>query len=330
MSLHDAGMCFGFDIGGTLAKFIFFQSDTEHSETNDIVNFLTSSDSYGSSGVRDSSHSFHCEELGGTFHFLRFESRRTPNAVALIKTNDLHKHITRIYATGGGAHKFAQLFKDELGITLQPEDELATVMRGLCFLRSVDSSECYSFDNLDEGVDAMVEVPHSDASFPMIVCNIGSGVSILKANSESDFKRVSGTALGGATFWGLARLLTKLQKFDDALDCAHEGDASKVNMLVRDIYGGDYGKIGLPGDFTACFFGKAVSKDDPWEGINSEDVSKGLLVMISQNITQIAYLIAQLHGVKQVRSEELCFRRQIVCARSCALSFMLSVHSPLS
>lgn len=32
---------------------------------------------------------------------------------------------------------------------------------------------------------------------------------------------------------------------------AEEGDSTKVDKLVRDIYGGDYTKFGLPGDLVA-------------------------------------------------------------------------------
>ena len=37
---------------------------------------------------------------------------------------------------------------------------------------------------------------------------IGSGVSILKVESESKFERIGGTATGGGTFWGLGSILT--------------------------------------------------------------------------------------------------------------------------
>jgi len=39
---------------------------------------------------------------------------------------------------------------------------------------------------------------------------MGSGVSILKITGPASFERVSGTSLGGGTFWGLTRLLTQI------------------------------------------------------------------------------------------------------------------------
>jgi type II pantothenate kinase len=76
-------------------------------------------------------------------------------------------------------------------------------------------------------------------SFPFLIVNIGSGVSILKVSDSGKFERVSGTSLGGGTYWGLCRLLTKCQTYEEVLDLAENGDAGKVDMLVRDIYGGD-------------------------------------------------------------------------------------------
>lgn len=77
------------------------------------------------------------------------------------------------------------------------------------------------------------------ASFPYLVVNIGSGVSILKVSSPGQYERVSGTSLGGGTYWGLCRLMTNCATYDEVLDIAENGDAGTVDMLVRDIYGGD-------------------------------------------------------------------------------------------
>ena len=41
------------------------------------------------------------------------------------------------------------------------------------------------------------------------------------------------------TYWGLCRLLTSCESYDEVLDFAERGDASVVDMLVKDIYGGD-------------------------------------------------------------------------------------------
>jgi pantothenate kinase len=46
-----------------------------------------------------------------------------------------------------------------------------------------------------------------------------------------------------------------------AIQLATEGDHTKVDKLVRDIYGGDYERFGLPGSLVASSFGQMNSKD---------------------------------------------------------------------
>ena len=40
-------------------------------------------------------------------------------------------------------------------------------------------------------------------TFPYLLVNIGSGVSIICIKNETEWERVGGTAMGGGTFWGL-------------------------------------------------------------------------------------------------------------------------------
>lgn len=92
--------------------------------------------------------------------------------------------------------------------------------------------------------------------YPYLLVNIGSGVSMIKVNGPRDFVRIGGTSLGGGTLWGLLSLLTGARTFDNMLALADKGDNKQVDMLVGDIYGQDYGKIGLKSDTIASSFGK--------------------------------------------------------------------------
>ncbi|KAH9470389.1 hypothetical protein Pst134EA_007651 [Puccinia striiformis f. sp. tritici] len=147
--------------------------------------------------------------------------------------------------------------------------------------------------------------------FPCMLVNIGSGVSIIKVTNFGKFERISGTSLGGGTLWGLLSLLTEAKSFDEMLDLSIKGDNSKVDMLVGDIYGQDYGKIGLKSSTIASSFGKVFKKKSASSatttttttsttasndsdlqnhkvGFKPEDISKSLLYAISNNIGQIA------------------------------------------
>lgn len=89
---------------------------------------------------------------------------------------------------------------------------------------------------------------------------MGSGVSLLKINGPGDYERVSGTSLGGGTFWGLARLLTNVESsvetdsWAEVQALGEHGDSNNVDLLVGDIYGEEqekYAKLGLDKEIIA-------------------------------------------------------------------------------
>jgi hypothetical protein len=51
--------------------------------------------------------------------------------------------------------------------------------------------------------------------YPFILVNVGSGVSVLAVRGPQDYKRISGTSLGGGTFLGLCCLLTGCETFEE-------------------------------------------------------------------------------------------------------------------
>ena len=56
-------------------------------------------------------------------------------------------------------------------------------------------------------------------------------------NAFDSFERVAGTMIGGGTLIGLSNLLTGVRDFDKIIEMASRGDHTKVDMMVRDIYG---------------------------------------------------------------------------------------------
>ena len=179
--------------------------------------------------------------------------------------------------------------------------------------------------------------PRSDI-YPYLLVNIGSGVSMIKVSGPRAYQRVGGTSLGGGTLWGLLSLLTGARTFDEMLGMAERGDNAKVDMLVGDIYGGDYGKIGLKSSTIASSFGKVFrmkreaereaedsgglsngdaeprnSQQLPLDGVpmlssaeeksppfSAPDISRSLLYAISNNIGQIAYLQSEKHSLSTI------------------------------
>lgn len=141
------------------------------------------------------------------------------------------------------------------------------------------------------------------STYPYLVVMIGTGVSILRVDGPRKYERISGSTIGGGTYWGLMRLLTDVEEFDDVMRLAARGDPAKVDMMVGDIYGNNSDaleKLGLPASLVASSFGKLVSKDEPASGLTQEDLARALLLMITNNIGQVAYLNAKLSQTRRI------------------------------
>jgi len=280
--------------------------------------------------VKDKALSFYSRALGGELHFIQFETRYLSQAMDLIKFNDLHLNISRMGATGGGAHKYSNEWEQQLGIEIAKQDELDSMVAGMQFSMSDIVGECYTFkppqpDNIaskqkSNGLNSNSSsssksnqfwlsrkvkrdfVTNSD-SYPYLLVMIGTGVSVLRVDGPRKHERISGSTIGGGTYWGLCRLLTDVEDFESVLNLAEKGDPSKVDMMVGDIYGDEsdaLDKLGLTKDIVASSFGKLVAKQDPAEGLKQEDLARALLLMVTNNIGQVSYLNAQLHGTKRI------------------------------
>jgi type II pantothenate kinase len=72
------------------------------------------------------------------------------------------------------------------------------------------------------------------------------------------------------------------------LALSEDGDNASVDMLVGDIYGQDYSKLGLKSTMIASSFGKVFKKGGRKGKFSPQDISRSLLYAISNNIGQIA------------------------------------------
>ncbi|KAL8519076.1 hypothetical protein ACS0TY_010134 [Phlomoides rotata] len=282
-----------------------------------MVYFSSSSSSLGDDqkngflkdGVDASSTNFNSKVLSGMLHFLKFETSKINECIEFISSKRLQHYGDQdddkdpasdknvIKATGGGAFKFSDLFKEKLGIVLDKVDEMSSLVAGANFLLKAVNREAFTYM---DGQKDYVQIDHKDL-YPYLLVNVGSGVSMIKVDGDNEYERVSGTSIGGGTFWGLGSLLTKCKSFDELLELSRQGNNRVIDMLVGDIYGGtDYSKVGLTSTTIASSFGKATSKDRDLEDYRAEDLARSLLRLISNNIGQIAYLNALQFGLKRI------------------------------
>lgn len=316
------------DIGGSLAKLVYFSREAHSTEPGGRLNFL----------------SFETDHIRDCIEFMK-HLKDKQQALNGSKPGELC-----VMATGGGAYKYHDMIRDELGVDVLREDEMECLIIGLDFFITEIPREVFTYSD----TDPMHFVEPSDDIYPYLLVNIGSGVSFLKVSGPREYERVGGTSLGGGTLWGLLSLLTGARSFDEMLSMASRGDNTKVDMLVGDIYGTDYGKIGLKSTTIASSFGKvfrmkreaereaedsggqhddkdprqypSVSDAQPLPPssetdhdhdhlpnphdhpqqhqqqppFTSADISRSLLYAISNNIGQIAFLQSQIHNLSHI------------------------------
>ncbi|KAI9883257.1 MAG: hypothetical protein M1823_004976 [Watsoniomyces obsoletus] len=296
------------DIGGSLAKLVYFSEEPYSNEPGGRLNFVK----------------FEMDKIESCLEFMR-ELKEKQEKLHGSKPGDLC-----VMATGGGAYKYYDVMKKALGVEVLREDEMECLIMGLDFFITEIPNEVFTYSETDpmRFVDPRVDI------YPYLLVNIGSGVSMIKVSGPRHYERIGGTSLGGGTLWGLLSLLTGARTFDDMLAMADRGDNTAVDLLVGDIYGTDYTKIGLKSTTIASSFGKVFkmkrqaevdAEDDgglsngdrhvPHDttdmdtpdgnresntGFKPEDISRSLLYAISNNIGQIAYLQSEKHDLLNI------------------------------
>ncbi|KAJ2080169.1 hypothetical protein H4R24_003257 [Coemansia sp. RSA 988] len=179
----------------------------------------------------------------------------------------------QIAATGGGALNYKEKLVRGLCVKLMAVKELNAVAAGLAVDIGTTSGD------------------------QKLICNVGTGVSLVYVDSQGNVERVSGSGIGGATFWGLIKRLTEFKSFDQAIIASKKnGILGKADTLVEDIYGRETSKaIGLAPDLVAGFLGKLDA-----DNLTDADISAALLRMFISNLGQLAVFQARLSKVEAV------------------------------
>ena len=265
----------GLDIGGTLTKLVFASAPG----TEPLGHVSTTA-----SSVPHPELSFTAQSA--TFHFVTLPTHRLEETARVLRQRlgwpPTDTSARQIVAAGGGALKFARMFRQLLHVELLPFKELEAVVRGLAFLRpNGPQQELFTI----ETSGAIVDVPWPTPLYPFLLVNMGSGSSVLRVSGPHEFVRVGGTACGGATFLGLARALTGLSDFGELMKLVEKGTESRVDKSVGDIYGPNGCEaLGLPACHTAASFGRvATASEAEMERIAyAADMTRALLRMVVQ------------------------------------------------
>lgn len=257
------GFCsaIGVDIGGSLVKIVVASDVDSQQLDNPFVKYIKEKN---------------LAEIGDTHRGVSVPTAELVQELLTdAKSRWSSETLLPVVATGGGALKYKQQFRDVLGVDLMFVNELQAIV---------------------SGCQAHIPVAEKD----VLLCNVGTGISLLTfapGHVNGKFERVSGSGLGGATFWGLVKRLTRYRNFDQAIsDAVQHGVAGHADTLVGDIYGHETSEqIGMPADLVAGFLGKLTDDE-----LKDADVVAAILRMVTNNLGQLCVFQAQSLQLSQV------------------------------
>lgn len=128
-----------------------------------------------------------------------------------------------------------------------------------------------------------------------VVVSAGTGTAIIAARG-SQTRHVTGTAVGGGTMQGLARLLLNTTDPREIDDLALAGDPNGADLSIADAIGGAIGS--LPPTATAVNFGRLAREGTPIP--SREDLAAALVRMVGQVISLLAINAARAEGLGDI------------------------------
>ena len=226
----------------------------------------------------------------------------SPFSPAGVQENELNREFGFVRVTGGGSVKFEKEFKEK-GIQFERLDEIESLIGGINFQLTNLEKQLFKLNVLNKNRTNYLNKQEASQLFPFILVNVGSGVNFHLIKDKSG-ERVSegGSSIGGSVFWGLSNFLTEgRSSFSEVKEMAKEGEASKVDMTVGDIYGGDYHQLELPASVVAGSFGKLGDySQEEMKSVKKSDVISSLLAVVCQHVSLLALEIAKRNSVSNI------------------------------
>jgi type II pantothenate kinase len=172
----------------------------------------------------------------------------------------------RVVATGGGA------------------SELGDAIAG-CSVAHVPE-----FDAWAGGVPVVAASEGLTLPERYLLVSLGTGTSILAVDG-AHASRAGGTAVGGGTALGLAKLLLGIDRFDELIALAARGDRRRVDLLVSEVYRAMPATVAR--SLTASNFAKL-------ESTRPEDLAHALLGLVGETVVLVSLGLARSAGADTV------------------------------
>jgi len=294
----------GIDIGGTLAKIVCVAPTDSITETiSQFPSAVLTHDKFSDTENDIEPVDLGIHELedprGYSFAMFSFTSRVVDPLLDLLVFLFRKTGVTPqfINVTGGGALKFQNELKHTFPNTkFVKVDEMDAIAGGFSFLvRRVNSAFLFDSQTLTRTPVPPEEVA---APFPLLLVNIGSGVSMILIKGPGDYRRVQGSPIGGGTVVGLGKALFQAKSFEEIMELSMSGDSSKVDLSVGELLGAppndDFWNINTLAASLAKLNTLKLGE------VSRADLAQSIVRMVSYNIGYIAYLVSCLHNVNRI------------------------------
>ena len=149
---------------------------------------------------------------------------------------------------------------------------------------------------IGRGGQALLGLEGDARDTSLMVASCGSGTALIKAQGDS-YAHVSGSAVGGGTMLGLARLILGTMDPLEIEAWAAQGDRNGADLSLADVITGPIGS--LPADATAVNFGRLGRRSFHGE-VSRADLAAALVNLIAQTIALITINAARAQGCEQV------------------------------
>ncbi|HHY55036.1 MAG TPA: Fumble domain-containing protein [Chloroflexi bacterium] len=149
---------------------------------------------------------------------------------------------------------------------------------------------------IGRGGQALLALEDDARRTPLMVASCGSGTALVKAEGDH-YAHVSGSAVGGGTMLGLARLLLGTMDPLEIERLAVQGDRNGVDLSLADVITGPIGS--LPADATAVNFGRLGRASFHGE-VSRADLAAALVNLIAQTIALITINASRAHACQRV------------------------------
>jgi type II pantothenate kinase len=145
---------------------------------------------------------------------------------------------------------------------------------------------------IGRGGQALAGLSGQEGEAPILVVSAGSGTAMVAARGAS-YAHATGTAVGGGTMLGLARLILGTTNPTEIDELASAGNPNGADLSLADVVTGPIGT--LPAEATAVNFGRLARLESP---VARADLAAALVTMVGQVIGLLAIQAARAQQIE--------------------------------